>query len=188
MRRLLDTDAGEVERAAAGADFETALSPVESGDYASISEIGENANTGSGLQGVVAASIGATLNSDSISLTQVYTYESADATDVDAIRNNTQLGPLAGADSLSYESGGRTVTLMGTLDPSTTGQDDGQQRTTPQAQFDFDYDGETVTVGHQGGDTFNEENTAALEVTTGDRRGEWLARTDDGAVSAGDAF
>lgn len=41
---------------------------------------------------------------------------------------------------------------------------------------------------HNGGDTFNEENTATLEVTIGDRRGGWLSATDDGDVSAGDRF
>jgi hypothetical protein len=186
VRRLLDTDAGEVDRAATGGDFEAALAPVESEDYVSVTEVGATGNASAALQGVVAAGVGATLQSERIGLTQVYVYESAEATDVDGIRNGTQLG--AGYDSVSYETDGRTVTLTATFDPAAAQQ--GSQPDVPQVAFDFEYDDETgrVRITHTGGDVITTDNSASVTVSVAGTSADWLAAAEDGEISAGDEF
>ncbi len=62
-----------------------------------------------------------------------------------------------------------------------------QPQDTPQAQFEFDYDGSELTVTHNGGDTidgaeieFRGENFGATETT-------WESETGDTEISTGDS-
>lgn len=117
VRRLLDTHAGDVDRATADVDFEKVISPVENKDFVSITQFDSNATLDGALQEAVATSVGATLRSERIYLTQVYVFESTDATDTDAIREETSLRGRY----TSVESSGRTVTVNATFDPPGSG-------------------------------------------------------------------
>lgn len=58
------------------------------------------------------------------------------------------------------------------------------QQTTPQANFEYDYNGSAVTVSHSGGQEFETGNTARLEVTVNGAPATTFDVSND--VTAGD--
>jgi flagellin-like protein len=86
-----------------------------------------------------------------------------------------------------------TVILAAVIGTFVLGLGDQVQNNAPQATFSFDYedfsggsDG-TVTVTHDGGDTFNSENSQSLVLTTDGGDASFTAITNGGDVSAGDS-
>jgi flagellin-like protein len=66
-----------------------------------------------------------------------------------------------------------TVILAAVIGTFVLGLGDQVQNNAPQATFSFDYEGSgsgpyTVTATHDGGDTFNNENTQTLEIVSED--------------------
>jgi flagellin-like protein len=87
-----------------------------------------------------------------------------------------------------------TVILAAVIGTFVLGLGDQVQNNAPQATFSFDYEGDftttanTVTATHDGGDTFNEENSQSLTLTAeGAGTGTDFSLTADGGVSAGDS-
>jgi flagellin-like protein len=83
-----------------------------------------------------------------------------------------------------------TVILAAVIGTFVLGLGDQVQNNAPQATFSFDYTEGTnsyeVEATHDGGDTFNSENTQSLVLNT-DGDSPAFATTTDGGVSAGDS-
>ncbi|MFC7228006.1 type IV pilin N-terminal domain-containing protein [Salinirubellus salinus] len=86
-----------------------------------------------------------------------------------------------------------TVILAAVIGTFVLGLGDQVQNNAPQATFSFDYSEQSsgssfdVDATHDGGDTFNEENTQELQLTDGDGPGsETTFSLGGGGVSAGD--
>jgi FlaG/FlaF family flagellin (archaellin) len=85
-----------------------------------------------------------------------------------------------------------TVILAAVIGTFVLGLGDQVQNNAPQATFSFDYEERAgpnfdVTVTHDGGDTFNSENTQSLTLTTPNHKSAFTAITNGGDVSAGDS-
>jgi flagellin-like protein len=85
-----------------------------------------------------------------------------------------------------------TVILAAVIGTFVLGLGDQVQNNAPQATFSFDYEGSgsgpyTVTATHDGGDTFNDENTQSLVLQSVDAGGSTVssAFTVGSGVSAG---
>jgi flagellin-like protein len=81
-----------------------------------------------------------------------------------------------------------TVILAAVIGTFVLGLGDQVQNNAPQATFSFDYSGSsttTVTATHDGGDTFNSENSQSLVLDTPSGSSDFLTAFTD--VSAGDA-
>ena len=82
-----------------------------------------------------------------------------------------------------------TVILAAVIGTFVLGLGDQVKNNAPQAAFSFDYqDGGpyTVVATHDGGDTFNDENTQSLELT-GDGESKAFTQVTGNGVSAGDS-
>ncbi len=110
---------------------------------------------------------------------------------VDGERRRTWSRPVSAGDSVAVDAGpdqrvsviwtapggGESAVLADFRTPEASGP-----TTTPQAAFGFEYSDEGVTVQHEGGDVFSEENTGDLYLTVdGERRATWSL-----SVTAGD--
>lgn len=143
---------------------------------------------------LVANGLRGRLSGDTVGVRQVLVYESEGSVDPAAARDAS--GTAAELDGASASQSGRTALVEGSVATADLSGDDvigvslagtgeipGEETRVPQATFQFDYDPDagSVSITHQGGDTFNENNTAALRYgAQGDRR-EWPL-----PVSAGD--
>ncbi len=113
---------------------------------------------------------------------------------VDGERRTAWSLPASAGDSVTVSTDPSTRLEMSVIWTAPGGGEDwivadfelpAQVTTTPQAQFDFEYDGRqgTVAVTHAGGDVFDQENTGELYVAVdGERRQSWSLPASAGDI------
>ena len=79
-----------------------------------------------------------------------------------------------------------TVILAAVIGAFVLGLGDSVSETSPNAQIDFEYTSENVTLTHEGGDSF-ESDRVTLVGSNGDSFDDWTAEGWEGDVSAGNS-
>jgi hypothetical protein len=181
VRSVVDVGEGETDTVVdADEDFAAALDPVSGTDAASVSMVSGLL----GASGLVSFGVGLTLGSDTTDATLAFVFEDGDAASEEtAGRFGSQALPDAFS-SPSYSTEGRVVTATAEASTADLGGGGEEASRTPQASFAFEYDepAREVTITHEGGDTFNDENAAALRVVGADGQ-----QSFDLPVTAGDS-
>lgn len=193
LETVIDAERGEAERLAeADDDVAEVLRDVGTPVSAVVGKTDESSSSDlPNLPALEAFGYSTALEGDTARLRSRLVYEDADAVDRAAIEEATAGdGVLGIGEDASVSTDGRTATVTATTPASgltfsgfsvvpteaVAGSGSGSESEIPTASFQFEYDegGSTVTITHQGGDTFDGDNTGALRYGIRDGElGEW---------------